>query len=173
MWRHEHWGNPLTYRTWRHEHRGPSCTHLLGLIHTDDYLLRLRCDSKGAWNRKEKWINEPWMHSSRMRTVRCSSRLLGEGVSVGGCLPRGKGVMSVQGCIPACTEADTPMDRIFDTRLWKHYLAATSLRPVITHSWVSVHSKEIFKGTKDLFVVAERIRGVNEPFVLPAPEPSC
>ena len=36
------------------------------------------------------------MHSSGIRTVRCSSRLLGEG------LPGG------WWCIPACTEADTP-----------------------------------------------------------------
>ena len=38
------------------------------------------------------------MHSSRMRTVRCSSRLLGGG----GCLPGGV-------CITACTEADIPL----------------------------------------------------------------
>ena len=37
-------------------------------------------------------------------------------------------------CIPACTEADIPptVDRILDTRLWKYYLAATSLRTVKT-----------------------------------------
>ena len=45
------------------------------------------------------------MHSSRMRTVRNSSRLLGGGVSApgGGCLVAGGGVG-----IPACTEADPP-----------------------------------------------------------------
>ena len=87
-----------------------------------------------------------------MRTVRCSSRLLGvstqgvlsrgfaggvcpgglsgEGVSAqGGCLPWG---VFAQGVIPACTEADTsPVDRILDTHLWKYYRAATSLRTVI------------------------------------------
>ena len=38
------------------------------------------------------------------------------------------------GCIPACTEADTPppVDRILDTRFWKYYLGQTSLRPVIS-----------------------------------------
>ena len=43
------------------------------------------------------------MHCSRMRTVRCSSRLFGGGR----CLPGG---LSAQGewCIPECTEADTP-----------------------------------------------------------------
>ena len=43
------------------------------------------------------------MHSSRMRTVRSSSRLLlGGGVSV-------PGESALGGCIPACTEADTPL----------------------------------------------------------------
>ena len=49
---------------------------------------------------------ETRMHSSRMRTFRSSSRLL---VGSGGVCPGG--------CIPACTEADTPLDRILDTRL--------------------------------------------------------
>ena len=84
------------------------------------------------------------MHSSRMRTVRCSSRLLGGGVSawlvsaqggvclggvcLGGVCPGGlPGGM----CIPVCTEANNPpVDRILDTRFWKHYLAATLLRTV-------------------------------------------
>ena len=35
------------------------------------------------------------MHSSRMRTVRCSSRLLGGDVCPGGCLPRGVFVRGV------------------------------------------------------------------------------
>ena len=48
------------------------------------------------------------MHSSRMRTVRCSGRL------IGGCLPGGGGVH-----LPS-------VDRILDTHLWKHYLSATS-----------------------------------------------
>ena len=51
------------------------------------------------------------MHSSRMRTVRSSSRLLGGGivctwgVCSGGCQLLGWG----RGGIPACTEADTPL----------------------------------------------------------------
>ena len=51
-----------------------------------------------------------------MRTVRCSGCLLGGGVCPGGvcpggCLPRGvsAGGVSVGSCIPACTEADTPL----------------------------------------------------------------
>ena len=74
-----------------------------------------------------------------MRTVRCSSRL-GEVVFVqGGVCPRG-GVCPSGVCIPACTEADTPpMDRIFDIRLWKYYLAATSLRTVIIYSTYMSH----------------------------------
>ena len=52
------------------------------------------------------------MHSSKMRTVRCSGRLMG-GCLDGECLPRG--------CTPL------PVDRILDTRLSKHYLSETSL----------------------------------------------
>ena len=60
------------------------------------------------------------MHSSRMRTVRCSSRLLG-GVCPGGLSAQG-------GCLPQCMLGHTspPVDRILDTRLWKYYLSATS-----------------------------------------------
>ena len=58
-------------------------------------------------------IYETRMHSSRMRTVRRSSRLLGGG---GG------------GGIPSCTEADPPMDR---QDRCKNITFATSLRMVI------------------------------------------
>ena len=61
------------------------------------------------------------MHSSGMRTVRNSSRLLGGvpapgGVCSGGCLLPGWGVSALGvsapgGGIPACTEADPPVDR--------------------------------------------------------------
>ena len=105
------------------------------------------CPSKKTESRRSFTTR---MHSSRMRTVRGSSRLLGGvcpemsawEVSAGGCLPRGEGGVypgvrgvSVWGgclpggvCIPACTEADnpSPVDRILDTRLWKYYLSATS-----------------------------------------------
>ena len=37
----------------------------------------------------------------------------------GGCLPGAKG----GGGIPACTEADPPVNRILDARFWKYYLA--------------------------------------------------
>ena len=58
---------------------------------------------------------------------------LGGVCSRGGvCVPGLGGVPGPEGCIPACTEADTlPVDRILDTRLWKYYLGPTSLRPVI------------------------------------------
>ena len=69
-----------------------------------------------------------------MRTFRCSSRLLGEGVSAQegvsawGCLLRE--MAACQG-VSACRGGvwQTPsllMDRILDTHLWKHYLSATS-----------------------------------------------
>ena len=53
------------------------------------------------------------MHSSRMPTVRCSGHLWG--VCPGVCLPWG------------CTPPPPPVDRILDTRLWKHYLPATTV----------------------------------------------
>ena len=81
-----------------------------------------------------------------MRTVRCSDRWGGVSAQ-GGCLPGGcvclggvcpggclAGGVCLGGCIPACTEVDTPLppvDRILDTRLWKYYLATTSLQTVI------------------------------------------
>ena len=82
------------------------------------------------------WINvETRMHSSRMRTVRSSSHVYLSMHWAGGCLPRQDGgrlpgVVSAQEgvcsrgvsapggsaprgvCIPACTEADPPMNRI-------------------------------------------------------------
>ena len=69
------------------------------------------------------------MHSSRMRTVRSSSRLLGGvcsmGVCSGGCLLRGcllwVGWLLQGGGIPACTEAD-PHPRVDRQTGVKHYL---------------------------------------------------
>ena len=52
-----------------------------------------------------------------MRTIRCSSHLSVQVVSAWGVSASG-GV-----CPGACTP---PLDRILDTRLWKHYLSATS-----------------------------------------------
>ena len=63
------------------------------------------------------------MHFSRMRTVRSSSRLLGRGAPLPGdllpapgcvCVFRGRGGgvgLLPAGGIPACTEADPPVDR--------------------------------------------------------------
>ena len=84
-----------------------------------------------------------------------------QGVSTrGGCLPSGVSAegMSAQGvypssehvlgklgvCIPACTgqvgvsacwDTHPPVDRILDTRLWKHYLSATMLRTVMKRNY--------------------------------------
>ena len=74
------------------------------------------------------------MHSSRMRTVRCSSRLLGEGVvSARGCLPGGGGYLPrgvcPGGCLPH-TSSPTPWTE-WQT-LWKYYLAEIMLRTVIS-----------------------------------------
>ena len=73
------------------------------------------------------------MHSSRMRTVRCSSRLLGEGVSAqgvyvwsGGVCPGGRGCLPRGLCL-----SDTPPHEQNDRHLWKHYLALTTLRTVV------------------------------------------
>ena len=97
------------------------------------------------------------MHSSRMRTVRCSGRPGGRGLP-GGCLPRGMLPLPLAYCMlgytppaqcmlgytphPAqCMLGYTPHpakcmlgyppppspDRILDTRLWKHYFSANTL----------------------------------------------
>ena len=81
------------------------------------------------------------MHSSMIRTVRFSGRL--QGVSARGvwCLPGGCGVCPGVWCPPrwgvcpgrrcgVCLGGVLhlrPMDRILDTRLWKHYLSATTV----------------------------------------------
>ena len=74
------------------------------------------------------------MHSSRIRTVRCSGcrgACLPGGVSAQGlsaqvCLPRG--------CIPTCTGWEvcipTCTGHKLDAHLWKHYLSATTLQTV-------------------------------------------
>ena len=57
-----------------------------------------------------------------MRTVRCSGR------RGRGCLPRGS--VRPGGCTPPWTQRQTPpptVNRILDTRLWKHYLFTTTL----------------------------------------------
>ena len=71
-------------------------------------------------------------------------------MSITACTGQGvPGGVSVRGCIPACTEADPPcpMDRILDTRLWKYYLATTSLRiPLLINTrWYFYHSALLLK----------------------------
>ena len=80
------------------------------------------------------------MHSSRMRTVLCSGRLAG-------CLPGGVWLEGVTPPRTQCTpsvgrhshrprdrhpqtqrQTPPPVDRILDTRLWKHNLSATTFR---------------------------------------------
>ena len=66
------------------------------------------------------------MHSSRMRTVRCSSHLGGGRGLPGGCLPRGIVSGRGGGGLP-------PHPREQNHRhLWKHNLAAITLRTVMT-----------------------------------------
>ena len=60
------------------------------------------------------------MHSSRMRTVRCSSRLLGRG-----CLPGGGRCVPLGSVSQHARRQTSPVDRIIDTRSQKHYLSAT------------------------------------------------
>ena len=92
------------------------------------------------------------MHYSRMRTVCCSGHLGVEGM---GCLPGGCLLGSVcpgsvcpaakgQGICPAawgCTPL--PVDRLLDTRLWKHYLSATTVADGNYQSYLMVKTPEI------------------------------
>ena len=67
-------------------------------------------------------------HSSRMRTVRCSDRR-------GGVPARGEG----------CTWQVPPPNRgQNDRRLWKYYLAATSLRTVTIERGVSAYNELVY-----------------------------
>ena len=85
------------------------------------------------------------MHCSRMCTVRSSSHVYPSMHWAEGCvcIPActGWGVsargVSVKGVyIPACTEADTPPDRILDPRLWKYYLGNKGNKMFHTEEWV-------------------------------------
>ena len=96
-------------------------------------LSKVQNNSIRTYSHQAKKDQRTRMHSSRMRTVCNSSRLL-EGVSApgrgawsggvcsGGCLVPGGG-------ITACTEADPPVNRMTDT--CKNITFATSLRTVI------------------------------------------
>ena len=85
------------------------------LVSTDDWtIIILRVHSYRA---KAESITETRMHSSRMRTVRCSSRLLGRG----GVLPRG--VSARHRVCPGVYTSRPWTDR----HLWKHNLSATTV----------------------------------------------
>ena len=86
------------------------------------------------------------MHSSRMRTVRNSSCLLGgacsrgEGVcSGGGCLLPGVCLLLGGGGIPACTEAEPPP--CGQTDRCKNITFTTSLQTVISQNSLSDYCK--------------------------------
>ena len=52
----------------------------------------------------------------------------GGGLPRWGCVCLGEGCLPRVVCIPACKGTDTPpLGRILDTRLWKHYLSATTV----------------------------------------------
>ena len=108
-------------------------------IHYNSALCTKHFEQIHAKNHEKKCTR---MHSSRMRTVRNSSRLLpegsapgGEGVSAlgrlwGAVCSRGVCSQGVGGGIPACTEADPPVNRM--TNRCKNITFATSLRTVKT-----------------------------------------
>ena len=72
------------------------------------------------------------MHSSRMRTTRFSGHLGGGGgwgavCPRGECLPSGGGVYTPCPLHAGIHKPPPPVDRIINTRLWKHYLPATTV----------------------------------------------
>ena len=70
------------------------------------------------------------MRTARLLPVSPNMHCVGESALPGG------GVSLPGAGIPACNGADPSptMNTILDTRLWKYYLAPTSLRAVTTHS---------------------------------------
>ena len=88
----------------------------------------------GMWHRTSR-STLTRMHSSRMYTVRCSSHLLGGRGVCPGEVVSARGVSAWgRGEVPA---RPTPWGQN-DRRLWKHYLAATTLRTVITCFTVTI-----------------------------------
>ena len=91
-----------------------------------------------------------------MRTVHCSGCLLGNvclgGVCLGegGCLPRGVsglggvclGVVCPGGGVCPGGYTPPPVERILDTRLWKHYLSATTVADG-NHEVLTIRVKEV------------------------------
>ena len=72
------------------------------------------------------------MLSSRMRTVRCSGR---REISDWGCLPGGcvfQHALGREVSAPVHAGMYPLVDRILDTRLWKHYLSTSTMRTVTT-----------------------------------------
>ena len=118
------------------------------------------------------------MHSSRIHTVRCSSRLLGGGVSarggvcLGGCLPR-VGVCP-GGCLPrrclpkGVSGIQPPPPGQNDRCLWKHYLTATTLRTVnmsqITEQIVHIYLPCLVKNCFYSYTHTRSIMINNSPY---------
>ena len=94
------------------------------------------------------------MPSSRMRTVRNSRGVL----DPGGCLlPQGfllpQGCLLLGGGIPACTEADPPIDRMTDR--CKNITFATSFRTVITFQRLTTYITVVTRSTCVTFISLE------------------
>ena len=90
------------------------------------------------------------MHSSRMRTVRCSDRLEGDGV----CLPRG--VYVLEACLPesvclARVYTPSPADRFLDRSLWNIAVVADGNNSIVFMS-PSVGQKLLFTSLQESYI---------------------
>ena len=82
------------------------------------------------------------MHSSRMRTIRCSGRLSCHTHPLP-CMPPCHAHLPCHACpsllcTPPCHAYPPPVNRILDTCLWKHYLSTTTAADVII--WIYIES---------------------------------
>ena len=117
---------------------------LIGLISVKTYVIPKVLNSSFPYILKRR------MYSSRMRTVRCSSRLLGGGVSAqgdvcpggvcsGGCLPRGVDPSACWDTHPLWTKF------LAHSCFLKHYLSATSFadgKEYMTHLFIPAHKAQ-------------------------------
>ena len=86
------------------------------------------CLLQSQWNMVEL-LHSTRMHSSRMCNVRCSVRMR-EGVCPGGGVCHNPPPAQCWNTPPRPVHAGIyppPVDKILDTRLWKHYLSATTV----------------------------------------------